>query len=137
MEHLLQPTNTPFGLWRDQTCHIVGALHPDGALDGLLDDGRPVVLLQLHEHVRPRPVPVVVLEGGDHHALVLQVLQAHVVLALGGSKCIADQAPPLIPTGMGWPRFKIQTVTYLVRDAKSGLGDLDVDEGLGLSCSIL
>ncbi len=53
----------------------------------LYDDGFDV-LLDLHEHVCPGPVLVVVLQSGDCEPPVLNVLQTHILTLGVGRGCI-------------------------------------------------
>lgn len=45
----------------------------------LVDDGIFIVFLDLHEHVCPRPVLVVVFQCGHCHYLILEVLVAPIL----------------------------------------------------------
>ena len=53
------------------------------AVTYLVDDGVLIVFLDLHQHVCPRPVLVVVLQRGHGHYLILEVLVAPILTLTG------------------------------------------------------
>ena len=72
--------HSPVQFGRPKSGSLVrGPLHANDTLDGLSDDGHLIVSLDLHQHVCPGPVPVVVLQRGNCHPLVLQVFETHIL----------------------------------------------------------